>query len=314
MEIRELRYFVAIAEELHFGKAAQRLEIAQPPLSRAIARLERQLGVTLLERTSRKVTLTEAGAVLLSEGRAILSAVATAERRTQQAAQRRPRLALAVKSGTAGELLAKLLDAYRAEPGAATIDLLLCEAHQQQELLQNGQADVALLHLPFDSAVGLDTEILYTEGQVAILPTSHSLAGRSQIRVAEVTALSELPMARWPGPGGSYPEGPGAEVRNLTQLFQLIALDRTVNTPESASTGLRRDLAAVPVLDAPPVTTVIAWPSQSRLRAVADLIRGATLFDAGPSHRRWAPATRTLPGANAGEGTGSGAEGRGPGR
>ncbi|WP_128379836.1 LysR family transcriptional regulator [Streptomyces cavernae] len=277
MEIRELRYFVAIAEELHFGKAAQRLKIAQPPLSRAIARLERQLGVTLLERTSRKVTLTDAGAVLLSEGRAILAAVAAAERRTQQAAQRRPRIVLAVKSGTVGELLAKLLDAYRAEPGAATVDLLLCEAHQQQKLLRNGQADVALLHLPFDSTAGLDTEILDTEGQVAILPISHPLAGRSRIRVAEVTALPELPMARWPDDDGSYPKGPGAEVRNLTQLFQLIALGRTtVIVPESAGTDLRRDLAAVPVLDAPPVTTVIAWPSQSRLRAVADLIRVAT--------------------------------------
>ncbi|MEV6028023.1 LysR substrate-binding domain-containing protein [Streptomyces sp. NPDC052036] len=170
-----------------------------------------------------------------------------------------------------------MLDGYHAEPGAATVDLLLCEAHQQQKLLQNGQADVALLHLPFDSAVGLDTEILYTEGQVVILPTFHPLASRSQIRVAEVTALPELPMARWPGPDGSYPEGPGAEVRNLTQLFQLIALGRTtVIMPESASNDLRRDLAAVPVLDAPPVTTVIAWPSQSRLRAVADLLRVAT--------------------------------------
>ncbi|MBW8087031.1 LysR family transcriptional regulator [Streptomyces hygroscopicus subsp. hygroscopicus] len=277
MEIRELRYFVAVAEELHFGKAAQRLEIAQPPLSRAIARLERRLAVTLLERTSRRVTLTEAGAVLLSEARSILSAVAAAERRTRQAAHSRSRLVLAVKSGTAGELLAKLLDAYRAEPNAATVDLLLCEAHQQQELLRNGQADVALLHLPFDSTAGLDTEMLCTEGQVAILPASHRLAGRSQIRVAEVTALPELPMARWPDHGGSYPEGPGPEVRNLTQLFQLIALGRTtVIIPESAGTGLSRDLAAVPVLDAPPVTTVIAWPSQSRLRAVADLIRVAT--------------------------------------
>ena len=87
------------------------------------------------------------------------------------------------------------------------------------------------------------------------------------------------PSSRWPGPGGGYPEGPGAEIRNLTQLFQLIALGRTtVVIPESASTDLRRDLAAVPVLDAPPVTTVIAWPPHSRLRAVADLVRGATLL------------------------------------
>lgn len=112
---------------------------------------------------------------------------------------------------------------------------------------------------------------------MAILPASHALAGRSQIRRAELTALPEMPMARWPGPDGSYPEGPGAEVRNLTQLFQLIALGRTtVIVPESAGAGLRTDLAAVPVLNAPPVTTVITWPPQSRLRTVADLIRVAT--------------------------------------
>ncbi|MEU1512842.1 LysR family transcriptional regulator [Streptomyces sp. NPDC005811] len=277
MEIRELRYFVALAEELHFGRAAERLEMAQPPLSRALARLERRLGVALLERTSRRVTLTEAGAVLLAEARAILAAVAAAERRTRQAARPHPRLVLAVKSGTGGALLAGLLDAYRAEPGAATVDLLLCEAHQPQKALREGRADVALLHLPFDSAAGCDTEVLCTEGQVAILPAAHPLAGRSGIRAAEVAALPDLPMARWPGPDGCYPEGPGAEVRNLTQLFQLIALGRTtVVVPESAGADLRRDLVAVPVVDAAPVTTVIAWPPQSRLRAAADLVRVAT--------------------------------------
>jgi DNA-binding transcriptional LysR family regulator len=277
VELRELRYFVAVAETLHFGKAAERLEIAQPPLSRAIARLERRLGVTLLERTSRKVALTAAGAMLLSEARAILGAVAAAERRTREAAEQRPRLVLAVKSGTSGELLAKLLEAYRSEPGAAVVDLLLCEAHQPLKLLQNGQADVAVLHLPFDSADGLDTEILHTERQVAILPASHRLAGRSQIRLAEVTALPELPLARWPDSDGGYPEGAGPEVRELTQLFQLIALGRTITViPESIVTDLRRDLAAVPVLDAPPVTTVIAWPLHSRNRAVASLVRVAT--------------------------------------
>ena len=69
IETRELRYFVAVAEELHFGRAADRLGIAQPPLSRAISQLERQLGVPLLQRTSRRVTLTAAGAVLLDDDR-----------------------------------------------------------------------------------------------------------------------------------------------------------------------------------------------------------------------------------------------------
>ncbi|MDX3386446.1 LysR family transcriptional regulator [Streptomyces niveiscabiei] len=277
MEIRELRYFVAVAEELHFGRAAERLGMAQPPLSRAIVQLERRLGIALLERTSRKVTLTGAGAVLLAEGRAILSAVTAAERRTRRAAAAQPSLVLAVKSGTAGELLAKLLAAYAGEPGAATVDLLLCEAHQHQRLLRDGRADVALLHLPFDSAAGLDTEVLCTEGQVAVLPAAHPLGGRSEVRMADVTALPDLPMARWPGPDGTYPQGPGTEVRNLTQLFQMIALGRTTAVlPESAGAGLRQDLAAVPVLDAPPVTTVIAWPPHSRLRAVADLVRVAT--------------------------------------
>lgn len=277
MEIRELQYFVAVAEELHFGKAAERLDIAQPALSRSIAQLERRLDVTLLERTSRKVELTEAGGVLLAEARSILSAVAAAERRTQEAAQKSPRVVLAVKTGTAGDLLAKVLDAYRAEPAAAEVELLLCEAHQHQRLLLSGQADVALLHLPFDPADGLDTEVLFTERQVAVLPTSHPLAGRAQVRSAEVAGLPDLPMARWCRPDGSYPDGPGPEVHNLGQIFQLIALGRaTVVVPESAAVDLRRDLVAVPVVDAAPVTTVIAWPAQSRQRAVADLVRVAT--------------------------------------
>ncbi|WP_194898064.1 LysR family transcriptional regulator [Catenulispora pinisilvae] len=277
METRELQYFVAVAEELHFSKAAERLQIAQPALSRTIAQLERRLGVTLLERTSRKVTLTDAGAVLLAEARSILAAVATAERRTREAGRERSRIILAVKTGTAGDVLAKVLDAYRAEPGAADVELLLCEAHQHQRLLLTGKADVALLHLPFDPAEGLETEALFTEQQVAILPRSHPLAGRAWIRAVELTALSGPPMARWCKPDGSYPEGPGPEVHSLTQVYQLVALGRAmVTVPESAAADLRRDLVAVPVSDAAPVTTVIAWPDGSRGRAVADLVRVAT--------------------------------------
>jgi DNA-binding transcriptional LysR family regulator len=96
VETRELRYFVAVAQELHFGRAAQRLGITQPPLSRAIRQLERRLGVGLLVRTSRHVALTEAGEVLLHEGIRALEAVAAATRRAQRAGRRAPGPVLAL--------------------------------------------------------------------------------------------------------------------------------------------------------------------------------------------------------------------------
>jgi LysR family transcriptional regulator, benzoate and cis,cis-muconate-responsive activator of ben and cat genes len=277
VETRELRYFVAVAEELHFGRAAQRLGIAQPPLSRAIQQLERRLGTALFVRTSREVALTDAGSVLLAEGRAALDAVAAAERRTRRAATGTPGLVLVTKAGASGELLAKLLDAYAAEPDAVAVDVLLCGPGEQERLLRDGRADVALLHRPYDSVVGFDTEELSTEGQVAILPAGHPLATRSRLLLAEVAAIEDLPAPRWPRADGSYPDGPGPQVRESAQLLQLIGLGRAVAMmPESVRHLLRDDLAAVPVPDAPPVTTLIAWPPYSRSRAVAALVRTAT--------------------------------------
>jgi DNA-binding transcriptional LysR family regulator len=279
METRELRYFVAVAQELHFGRAAQRLGIAQPPLSRAIAQLERRLGVRLLERTSRAVTLTEAGSVLLREGQAALDAVDAADRRTRRAAAAagQPGLVLVTKAGASTELLAKLLEAYAAEPGAVTVDVLLCAIAEQERLLRDGRADVALLHRPFDATTGFDTEELCTEGQVAVLPAGHPLTSRTCLRMADVTDLPALPLPLWPGRDGRYPDGPGPQVRDNTQLYQLIALGRACAVlPESCRVNLRPDLAAVPVADAPQVTTVIAWPPHSRSQAVAGLVRAAT--------------------------------------
>nr|WP_067889231.1 LysR family transcriptional regulator [Nocardia vaccinii] len=275
METRELRYFVAVAEELHFGRAAERLVIAQPPLSRAIQQLERRLGVVLLQRNSRAISLTEAGSVLLREARAALDAVEAAERRTRRAADR-PGVVLATKAGASSELLPKLLNAYAAEPGAVAVEVMLCGPGEQERLLRDGRADVALLHRPFDTIAGFDTEDLYTEQQILVLPAGHPLATRSHISSAEVSALTDLPLPRWPRSDGSYPEGPGPQVRDHTQLVQLIGLGRACAIlPESARTHLGEGHAIVPVPDAPAVTTVIAWPPHSRSKAVADLVRAA---------------------------------------
>ena len=276
LETRELRYFVAVAEELHFGRAAERLGMAQPPLSRAIQQLERRLGVTLLERDRRGVTLTAAGEVLLHEGRATLDAATAAANRTRRAASPGTRLVLAVKSGADHELLRKLLDAYAADPGATEVEVLLCGIGEQTRLLRDGRADAALVHRPFDCIAGFDSEELLTEEQVAILPAGHPLATRTSLTMAEVSDIPDLPLARWPRHDGSYPPGPGPEVHDQSQLAQLIALGRTlIVIPASGRAWLWTDHAAVPVTDAPLVTTLIAWPPHSRSLALAGLIRTA---------------------------------------
>lgn len=277
MEIRELRYFVAVAEELHFGRAAQRLGMAQPPLSRAISLLERRLGTELLRRTSRSVALTDAGRVLLGEARGLLSAAEAAEVRTRRAAQSSASVVLAAKAGASSELVAKLLHRYAAEPHAADIDVRLCGPGQQERLLRTGAADVALLHHPFDRLDGFDTEPLATEGQVAIFPSGHELSGHDELKLRDLSASADLPVPRWPDPDGNYPDGPGPAIESHAQLLQLISLSRTyMVAPESCRVQLTEGVVAVPLVDAPRVTTLIAWSATNTSRHVADLVRAAT--------------------------------------
>jgi DNA-binding transcriptional LysR family regulator len=193
IETRELAYFIAVAETCHFGRAAQRLGIAQPPLSRAISRLERRLGVVLLERTSRRVALTVAGEVLLAEGRRALDTIDTAVARARTAA--RPRLRLALKPGGDGGLLAPILAAYRDEPCAVEVELVPCAAGEQTGLLRRGAADAALVQGHQPDLDQLDSEVLLVEPQVVALAGDHPLAGAATLRLADVAA-NLLPATR----------------------------------------------------------------------------------------------------------------------
>jgi DNA-binding transcriptional LysR family regulator len=133
-----------------------------------------------------------------------------------------------------------------------------------------------MMHRPYDDLAGFDTEDLYAEGQVALLPAGHPLASRDQLTLAEVRDVPGLPIARWPQLDGTYPDGPGPEVHTQSQLAQLVALGKTLLViPASSRAWQWPDHVAVPVVDAPEVTTVIAWPPSSYSPAVASLVRSA---------------------------------------
>jgi len=263
LETRELAYFLAVAEELHFGHAAARLGIAQPALSKAVRQLERRLGVTLFERTSRAVSLTEAGQVLTREARVALEAVSAAALRTQRANTRDPRVILAMKPGGDAGLLPAILAAYEREPGVLPAEVVF--GSSPSRMLREGQADAAILYAPPDDLGGLDTETLLIEAPVAVLPASHPLAQRASLRMADLAGEN---LHR-------KPADPSA-MKSMSELMHLIALGHKVAVlPQVLTRPLRDDLITVPVADLPPVALLLAWPAHSTCLSVAALARAA---------------------------------------
>jgi len=176
----------------------------------------------------------------------------------------------------AHELVQRLLDAFAGDPSAPPVEVLLCELGEQAGLLRSGRADIAIMHRPVDNLAGFATADLYTEGQVAILPKRHRLAARSQLTMAEVSNVPDLPLARWPRLDGTYPDGPGPEVRTQSQVAQLVALGKTLLViPASSRAWQWPEHVAVPVVDAPPMTTLLAWPPSGSAQ-VEPLVRIAT--------------------------------------
>ena len=268
MESRPLRYFVAVAEELNFARAAERLGISPPPLSRAIRRLETELGVTLFERTTHSVALTPAGAVLLTEARIALDALQAAGRRAQRAAATEPKLVLAVKADGDAGLLEPMLARFASEPEAVPVAIRLCGWHEQPRLLRLGEADVALVHEPFDRT-GLDTETLVTEPRVAALAATHPLAARDRLVLADLGLR--------PGDLHQYLHELRSEGRDLAQLLALAGLGKVVPLlPASVAARYPRPgVVYRPVPDAPLAVLAIAWPQQSRSTVTAALVRTA---------------------------------------
>jgi DNA-binding transcriptional LysR family regulator len=184
MELRHLRYFVAVAEELHFGRAAARLSIVQPSLSQQIRQLEDELGFPLLHRTKRSVELTDAGKVLLSEARDVLAQVQNAKRAAQRAYRgEMGRLVIGYISSSAFDLLPTMLSAYREHFPHVEVALREMTTQEQVQALEEGHIQVGLLRLPI-SAPMLNVEVVRREPIVCVLPELHLLAHREQIAVS----------------------------------------------------------------------------------------------------------------------------------
>ena len=190
VELRHLRYFLAVAEEQHFGRAAKRLHMAQPPLSHQIRQLEAELGVRLLDRTTRRVSLTEAGTAYLERVRGILAEVAAAGEQARRVADgTEGRLVVGCVGSATYSLLPVFARAVREElPG---IDLgvrgeMLVPA--QVRALQAGEIDLALLRPPVDEP-GVRLTRLRDDRFVVALPDAHPLAGRKRLRVADLEGL-----------------------------------------------------------------------------------------------------------------------------
>lgn len=278
MELRTLRYFVAVAEELHFGRAAARLHMSQPPLSRAIKQLESEVGAALLDRSSAGVTLTPAGAVLLDEARALLD----------QADRVRVRVAAA--AGAATLTVGLLGDST--DPGATRLATLYRRRHPHVEVrireadltdptcgLHAGVVDVALTREPFDET-GLTVHELRTDPVGALLRADEPLARRDSLKLADLADRRWFLFPEGTDPvwqsywnGGEPREGP--VVRAVQECRQAVLWNGTVGmTLLGHEPG--EGLTVVPLIDMPPSRVVAAWNEGDPNPLIRSFVQTAT--------------------------------------
>lgn len=186
IELRHLRYFIAVAEELHFGRAARRLGIAQPPLSLQIQRLEAELGTSLFDRTSRRVQLTPAGRTLLEEGRRALAGIRDAVDAAQRAARGETgSLTVAFAASVMFLALPRVIRQFRESFPGVRLELRELGTGPQMIALRNGDLDLGFLREPPPDDE-LETETIMTERLLIAVSKRHPLATRRRVQLTDV--------------------------------------------------------------------------------------------------------------------------------
>jgi DNA-binding transcriptional LysR family regulator len=275
--IHVIRYFCVLAEELHFGRAAERLSITPPSLSQQISRLEQQLDVKLFDRSPRKVELTSYGRQLLPLARRVMDDhdQLLSWGRSIQRDQRTPLLRVGVVAAGAGALTTAAIAATMNAVPDARIEMRRLGFFDVGSELENGRVDVVFAPAPMTLPPRIRIEPLWREPRVLVVPAEHPLAGRESVSIVEtneevfVAVAGGVPeVVDWwivdPRPDGTRPKrGPTAD--SVDGLFELVAAGAGVNIAgQSASRQYRRDeLAFVPVSDIEPATIVLCSLSDS---------------------------------------------------
>jgi DNA-binding transcriptional LysR family regulator len=284
LDLRKLRYFIAVAERLHFGQAATALHITQPALSRQIQQLEHDLGVELFVRTSREVALTPGGERLLRDGRRLLAAA----RETRE----RARNATAGPALTVGFMLGVDVDPtlriFRERHPDVGIQLQRLRWWNQAEALLDGRVDVGFVRFPVPPQ-GLGLLPLYAEPLTVALAADHPLATRPSVGIAD---LADEPVLRYadappawnafwsmdPRPDGSQPRH-GPVVRDMEEIVQYVRTGSGVAfLPAAISAAFPRpDIAYVPLTGVPAGQIVLAWEAARESALVGAFAEAAAL-------------------------------------
>jgi DNA-binding transcriptional LysR family regulator len=202
VELRQLRFFLAVAEELHFGRAAEREHIAQPALSQQVRRLEQELGVPLFDRTSRRVQLTEPGRVFVDLARAMLDQADDAIARVRQAGHgKEGRLRLAYANGSDRGVPPAVIDRFRAEHPHVELTLSTQYDEAGRVQLRSGEIDAAFFWMPLGDFDDLAHRRVASEPLVVAVARGHHLAGLDQVTPEQVAAEPLVWFARHWSPG-----------------------------------------------------------------------------------------------------------------
>jgi DNA-binding transcriptional LysR family regulator len=273
LDLRKLRYFVAVAEELNFGRAAETLMIAQPVLSRQIRAFEAELGVRLFVRDTRGTELTEQGKLLYQEAEALLASAAAVRRRVAIAARGESEFTVGFMPGL---VVADAVRAFQHSHPDVRIQVMRTGWDDQVRVLHDGRADVSYIRHPFDRA-GLATELLFSEPRVVVLPAEHPLASAPSVLMAELATeqLLQDPAAvpEWAAVAAEVRRrrGPARTAsRTVEEKLELVAVGSGIAIlPVSTARFYRRDdVVFVPVADLPPTEVRLAWDASRRSRLV----------------------------------------------